>query len=128
MNRTSKAKSLVCIWPSLGILSVLGFLLVIFVIATGIAANDYCRFSGELYTTQGLNKYNIAIPGETTDYINQCINGDGNLANFTGINQALLWAQEMRVEYNTLLTFNLSYSYITNLTAVTANQNAVIHN
>jgi len=125
MNRRRYAKAMFGFWGFMGLFSVIGLLGLLYVIAVGISSNDFCRFSEDLPTTEGLNKYNIAVPRDSAGSVNECLNGDPNLANYTDITSTLILFTQMKDEYNTFLELNSSLAYLSNLTAVTANQNAI---
>ena len=96
------ANGLCCFWLFTGMIAVVGFLASAGTLAVGLITNDSCGLFNDLFTTQGVNTYNIIIPGNVSVYINTCLNGNGDVASLINLNQFLNLIQMMSYDNLTL--------------------------
>mmetsp|Transcript_8436 Transcript_8436/g.16794 ORF Transcript_8436/g.16794 Transcript_8436/m.16794 type:complete len:734 (-) Transcript_8436:2343-4544(-) len=109
-------------WCGAGFTAVIGFLLSAILVGFCVVLYDYCDFSKDVTTTEGLHEYDHIIPSESADYLNVCFNEDGNLAEYLNIDETLAFANELLDYYKQFETYDANIGYLTNLTSLAYNE------
>ena len=96
LEKPNLAKGLCCFWLFAGIVSLLGFILAVATLAVGLVTDNSCGLLKDILKPGGIDKYNVIIPSDIEQYMNECLYKNGDIS----------------------LTINLiePLSYVTNLT------------
>lgn len=109
LHKPRLANGLCCFWLSAGIVAVLGFAATTATLAVGIVTNNICDLSNDLFTTEGLKEYNYIIPEKSVDYLNLCLNQDGDLYSFLNIADGVSSIVDINTTYTKILDSSISY-------------------
>lgn len=115
------AKGLCAFWIFTGLFSIIGFVLCIALLSAGIVTVDTCGLLDELFTKEGLEEYSDIIPDEIVDYLNACLNENGNIDKYFSLNQTLSIFSQTEQYYLDLQNLTISSS-MSNFTSITENQ------
>lgn len=99
LNKPKLANGLCCYWVFAGLFSVFGFILCTALLSFGIVSNDSCGLIGSLMTPDGLKDYTVIVPDYIYEYMNICLNGDGDIDAVLGLNETFEdYAQLLKAE------------------------------
>ncbi|OMJ74796.1 hypothetical protein SteCoe_26212 [Stentor coeruleus] len=118
MSKPEFLYGLCCFWVFMGLASVVGFLATTGSLAVGLVVRDSCGLIDDILTTDGIKKYNILIPGDIGNYIDVCLNGNGDLQQTLNLTEFLTVFLIMAETNKTLNTYNLT-SNLANFTSIT---------
>jgi hypothetical protein len=125
--RLSKlSRTLYWSWCGSGFTAVLGFLLGAVMVGCSVVLYDYCDFSKDVTTSDGLRKYDTIIPSDSAEYLDVCFNGDGDLAEYLYIDDVLAFANELLYYYGNLTTYDLNADYLRNISSLALNEAKVL--
>lgn len=124
LNKPNMASGLCFFWIFAGIFSLIGFVACIFLISIGIVSEDSCGLLEELFTEKGLKEYTEVIPSDISDYMNACLNENGNIDKYFNLNETLSAFNATYKYYNELLTLPINEE-MKNFTSITENQEMI---
>lgn len=100
MGKHAIAHGLCCFWLFAGIVAVIGFLATAGILAVGLVTRDSCELIDNLFTKDGMAKYDLIIPEDLVPVTNSCILDNGNLIPVLNLTDFLLAFQTISDDYS----------------------------
>jgi hypothetical protein len=117
--------SLYSSWYIAGLASIIGLVLMAYMVGISVVMYDYCELGEDVTTTEGLSKYDNLVPSTAVRYLNVCFNGDGNLAKYLHIDEYLVFVNLLLKFYTQLSKLDIDRDYLTDLVSLAYNQDKI---
>lgn len=90
-------------------------------VGASVGMHDSCGFAQDAVTTEGLEKYSVLIPANISGYLNVCLNGDGDLANYTNLDQDLSFAFSVLNFSDAFTDYDINSTFLTTFASINFN-------
>jgi len=95
------------------------------VIAMGLVMKDTCEILGEVETESGLYTYTEFLTPKATDFLNICLNKEGNLMSYLALDENLSFLGHLRLLRDKIKQMHMDVTALTNYRSLSINREFV---